>query len=252
VIVVGWCFTYLDVKFILQIKKSFFVQLMEPYYDTGTIKILFATYQIIASVGVNLEIDFPPPFDSVLGFLSKILAFDLAGVAPACLHWQMSNYHLRVYVSSAIPIILVIIIIVSFFIRRWIAERDETLVQDVDPLLAAKKKEKDGSDRKSNQGPGGSGRKAPLRARRGSVMDAPALATGKPGSGKFDRLRATRQSMSHFQALDAETVKKMQRDSYDKSEAAKIYSQHMQAFLLVTYVGDHPTTHPTNKSQLTF
>jgi len=91
------------------------VELLAPIVGTirflnrASFKIMMSTYQIIQSVTINLNVDFPFPFSTFLWCLNNIplLTFDV--LSFEC-YFEHSSYFYSVYIISLLPIVILAII----------------------------------------------------------------------------------------------------------------------------------------------
>jgi len=81
--------------------------------ESGTLKLLWATFQIIQSINFNLSITFPYPYSAIQRYLSF---FELDFLSTDC---YKSGYLLSVYLASAFPIFLAIVCWSLFGVRRF-------------------------------------------------------------------------------------------------------------------------------------
>jgi hypothetical protein len=83
--------------------------------DSGSLKVIWVTFQIVMSTSWNLDIKYPSPFSELLGALS-VLSLDF--LALECFEGNVDNrYFVTVYLWSAIPIILATMIILVMMAR---------------------------------------------------------------------------------------------------------------------------------------
>ena len=69
--------------------------------DSGSLKVAWVTYQIIASTSFNLNITFPSPFSEMLGLLNF---FSLDFLSTECFVKSADRYFATVYLYSAFPL----------------------------------------------------------------------------------------------------------------------------------------------------
>jgi hypothetical protein len=74
--------------------------------DSGSIKIIFSTYQIIQSITVTLDVEFPPLFSSLLSFMSFI-SFDVSSLA--CSNW--GDVYSTVLIATAGPLVVALLML---------------------------------------------------------------------------------------------------------------------------------------------
>ena len=131
-------------------------------------KVLWSTAQIISTIAYTIDLNFPSPFAEIVTALGTLTQFDVAdGLALEvrndksvtaislpyhhrhhqrlrynpwstdlvhhrhcqCYNPWFADYHIKVIVSSTIPIIIVLIIWGTYLVRRWSAKNDEELLQ---------------------------------------------------------------------------------------------------------------------------
>jgi len=80
----------------------------------GQAKIIWSTTQIVATVAISVGVTFPEPMASFSSVLSSIVNMDFLNAD--CIQ-QGANYHTNVYIKSAFPLLLIIIIWASFPFR---------------------------------------------------------------------------------------------------------------------------------------
>ena len=74
--------------------------------DSGSLKVIFSTYQIVQSITVTLDVEFPPLFTNFLSLLS-VFSFNVSTLE--CSVWgQVYN---SVYLTSAAPLVCAAIIV---------------------------------------------------------------------------------------------------------------------------------------------
>ncbi len=89
--------------------------------DTGALKVLWVTYQIVISCTWSLDIHYPEPFSQLLGLLSF---FTLDFLAVECFQDAdvAERYFTTVYLYSAIPCLLALVIILIGSVRVALLE----------------------------------------------------------------------------------------------------------------------------------
>jgi len=86
--------------------------------DSGSLKVVWVTYQIIASTSFNLDIQFPAPYSSVLGALNF---FSLDFLSLECYQKSEDRYFTTVYLYSVAPIVMCLLLMVgSSFILAFV------------------------------------------------------------------------------------------------------------------------------------
>lgn len=80
---------------------------------TGALKILIATYQIVQAVLWHLDQEWPRAMDVTLRFMA-LLQLDFPS---ECL--LRTNFFTRVYITSAFPPVVLLVIALVYAIRRW-------------------------------------------------------------------------------------------------------------------------------------
>jgi hypothetical protein len=91
-------------------KHSIFGKFLKSI-DTGSLKVVWVTYQIVISTGWSLDIRYPFPFSQLLGLLSF---FTLDFLAMECFQDTQDTaqrYFTTVYLWSAIPILLAVVLV---------------------------------------------------------------------------------------------------------------------------------------------
>mmetsp|Transcript_31113 Transcript_31113/g.40023 ORF Transcript_31113/g.40023 Transcript_31113/m.40023 type:complete len:405 (-) Transcript_31113:1385-2599(-) len=78
------------------------------YVDSGSLKVLWVTSQIIVSSSLTLNIKFPSPFSNMLGFMS-VFSFDFLSLE--CLYTKGNVYLRTAYVWCIVPIVIASLII---------------------------------------------------------------------------------------------------------------------------------------------
>jgi len=106
---------YMKQKFGYQIHIPFFKSL--GCLDSGSLKVIWSTIQIVSSIGLNLEMTYPEPMASFDGF-STTLKLDF--LSADCM--QDTNFHDNVYFMSAFPVILFAVIWANFFLGKMFRE----------------------------------------------------------------------------------------------------------------------------------
>ena len=71
--------------------------------DTGSLKVCWVTYQIMASTTFNLDLTYPPPFSTMLGLLN-VFSFDFISVE--CFQDAGDRYFNTVYLYSIAPLVV--------------------------------------------------------------------------------------------------------------------------------------------------
>jgi len=120
--------TFIILGIILKIAKKYGIlsTLSTVYFksfDSGSLKVLWVTYQIIVSVSWNLDVKFPILFGNMLSLLS-VLSLDILSVE--CFQSYSSHrYFVTVYLWSMIPIAIAFIIIIIGTVRFYLARVEE-------------------------------------------------------------------------------------------------------------------------------
>jgi hypothetical protein len=81
--------------------------------DPGQLKVAWTTSQIVASVAMGVGVTFPEPLASFSNTIATIVNMDFLN--SDCL--RKTNYHTDVYFKSAFPVLLIVVIWLSFPIR---------------------------------------------------------------------------------------------------------------------------------------
>jgi hypothetical protein len=102
----GW------LKFPEFVRRSWIVGVISQL-DNGAIRVIWSNYQIINSVQWTLNIEFPSPFKELLGILS-FFSFDFLSLS--CM-FRTDTYFKTVLMWSGIPIMLIIPVIFSYWVR---------------------------------------------------------------------------------------------------------------------------------------
>ena len=82
--------------------------------DAGSVKVVWATYQIVAATSVSLDITYPEPFASMLGFMS---VFSLDFISLECYQRSADRYFNTVYAYSIGPLVVSVAILVLGGVR---------------------------------------------------------------------------------------------------------------------------------------
>jgi hypothetical protein len=91
------------------LRESMMIRYMRNI-DTGSLKVVWVTYQIIASTSFNLDIQFPAPYSSVLGMLNF---FSLDFLSLECYQESEDRYFTTVYLYSVTPIVMCFILMIG-------------------------------------------------------------------------------------------------------------------------------------------
>lgn len=83
------------------------------HMESGTLKVLWVTCQIIQSINFNLSVQFPPPYATLMYYFSF---FELDFLSIEC---YKSGYILSVYLASLFPVLLAILCWLLFLFRRF-------------------------------------------------------------------------------------------------------------------------------------
>lgn len=82
--------------------------------DSGSLKVAWVTYQIIASTSFNLNITFPSPFSDMLGLLNF---FSLDFLSTECFVKSADRYYATVYLYSIFPLVIAAGLLVVCILR---------------------------------------------------------------------------------------------------------------------------------------
>jgi hypothetical protein len=82
--------------------------------DSGAMKLIYVTIQIIVSVSTNLDMSFPEPFNTLSSMLG-ILQLDF--LSADCM--EGSTFHTNVYFISSFPAFLIFLVILLYYIRKY-------------------------------------------------------------------------------------------------------------------------------------
>jgi len=85
-------------------------------FESGALKVMWVTYQIIMSTRWNLDIKFSSPFSDMYQYLS-IFSFDFLSIECFTSH---SRYYKSVYLWSLLPIFICFVVILVFVLRYFI------------------------------------------------------------------------------------------------------------------------------------
>ena len=107
--------------------KEFIVVRFLSNLDSGSLKVMWVTYQIIVSSSFTLDITFPSPFSNMLGFLT---IFSLDFLALECLDRNGNAYFVTVYLWCIIPILLGFMILLIGIIRILISSSFNSLIEN--------------------------------------------------------------------------------------------------------------------------
>jgi hypothetical protein len=84
--------------------------------DSGALRVAWANYQIVQSVTWSIDISFPSPFDTMLGWLS-IFSFDF--LSFDCIV-SKSNHFTSVYLWSSLPVCFALVLVLVHNVRSRI------------------------------------------------------------------------------------------------------------------------------------
>ena len=84
--------------------------------DGGAVKVIYSTVQIVTSISVNLDMTFPEPFASIAG---KAAFVQLDFLSIDCM--KGSSYHSNVYATSAFPLVLFVVVFLSYVFSNCVA-----------------------------------------------------------------------------------------------------------------------------------
>jgi len=102
------------------------------HLDTGCLKVLWVTYQIVVSSSFTIGIEFPSPFSNMLGMLS-IFSFDF--LALECFNRDDDAYYITVYLWCTLPLIAALLIILGGLFRigvqSYILSSSQTCKEDI-------------------------------------------------------------------------------------------------------------------------
>ena len=87
------------------VQSSSYLLGMAQTLDSGSLKIIFSTYQIIQSISITTNVAFPSPFADLLGSMA-VLSLDTS--ALECSAW--GGVYSTVYLLTALPLILAALI----------------------------------------------------------------------------------------------------------------------------------------------
>jgi hypothetical protein len=82
--------------------------------DTGSLKVIWVTFQIIMSCSWNLDIEYPPPFNNLLSALG-FMSLDFLSIE--CLQDAKERYYTTVYLWSIAPIVATGAIFITALMR---------------------------------------------------------------------------------------------------------------------------------------
>ena len=97
------------------------------YLDTSKLKIVWSTLQIVASVSVSLEMEFPEPFKTMLGIYQFTQLNFLRLFSLEC--YGLSSYHTLALMTSALPLLVCALIWIAYFVRKALGGDTPTRVE---------------------------------------------------------------------------------------------------------------------------
>ena len=92
------------------------VLLFLSHIDGGSLKVVWVTYQLVASTSFNLQIVYPFPFNDLLGILGF---FSLDFLALECFQDAADRYFINVYLWSALPMFFSASLFVLMMLRLF-------------------------------------------------------------------------------------------------------------------------------------
>jgi len=94
-------------------------------FDSGSLKVLWVTYQIIMSCSWNLDVSFPEPFTSMLDFLT-VFSLDFLTLECSQYGTTASRYFFKIYCWCCFPIILIIVLALVGLARYFVLPESQS------------------------------------------------------------------------------------------------------------------------------
>ena len=120
----GLCSTYVQQHY-----ARVYRRLTDSIWDVAKFKVVFSSYQIIASVSWSLEIIFPEPYQTLQAYLSSVMDLSLSGILPIkCL--MRFSYHSHLLIVTLVPLVMIALLVgyAMFFDNQKRSSRSGTCV----------------------------------------------------------------------------------------------------------------------------
>lgn len=67
--------------------------IVSQYWDVGSLKVLWSSAQILASIPITLAMEFPSPFQELTAFIGAVTKLDAAeSIGVGCVDYRLGQY----------------------------------------------------------------------------------------------------------------------------------------------------------------
>lgn len=111
-------------------KKRLFVSILAPYYDIGSIKVLWSSYQIMSSIASVVDVILPAPLHGFLSAIASVTQVDFSeAIGGACVSYLLVDYDKRAMLSSIVPFGVLLVVFIAYHTRMAMSEQDDVTTQ---------------------------------------------------------------------------------------------------------------------------